>query len=216
MKRIIPNLTALCLITYACFLSIVVFWRASGLLMSSWPILAALGWLAWWLERYWWHDEASSQVNRMAEADNPAEKANLAELSGKTSIQEAAVTVVPGLPNEMAAQIRVMLDEAEEAVALSIQSFKHITLELREMAQCAREMMNWGSEKSPMIHSALAHLSERGEAISQNAQGVVTAFQFHDLLRQRMEGIAAFLEAAPIETTPLETVPLETAGSRKR
>ena len=187
MKTLITKYAAVCLLLYTGVLSLVVYWRTENLVMGIWTVLAAVGWMAWGFEHFGAPDYAEQQSDAV-----------VAPVTAQTEEKTAPQNEQALIPiNQMAEQVRVTLDEAEQAVALSIKMFKHIMLEAREMAQCAREMMNWGSEKSPLIHSALAHLSEKGEHISGNAQEVVTTFQFHDLLRQRLECIAAYLDTVP-------------------
>jgi hypothetical protein len=189
---------AACLLAYAGALSVIMFWQTDNTVIGVLVIVAAVGWLAWWLERFVMSAPQPAAVSPKTVSHSP--KA-VSRPTSKVASPPAPVPVpeekAPVPSNEMADQVRVTLTEAEQAICLSIKEFKHITAEAKEVAQTAREMMNWGSEKSPLIHSALAHLSERSEDISTNAQKLVTTFQFHDLMRQRLESVAAYLDTVP-------------------
>jgi len=196
--------SAACLLLYAGVLSIVVFWQKDNIVIGTLAILAAIGWLAWWIERYVLSDAARLQFAEGAASTVCAPSSSVLigqepERAGGGPAQ-AQVTEnarVSGQISHMAAQVRVTVEEAEQAIAVSIKAFNQIMAEANEAAQYAHEMMNCSSEKSPLIHSAFVHLSEKSEHITCNAQQIVMAFQFQDLLRQRLEYIAAYLDTMP-------------------
>lgn len=197
MKITGTKYAATCLLIYTAVLSVIMFWRVNSLPLSLLAVAAGAGWGLWWLERFAFSNRAgraalgpagAGSVLNYPRAENREDEAAPIQASGDAIRSEQA--------HYMAAQARLALAEAEQAVSLSIEAFNNIVFEAGEVARCTCEMTDWDSGNSPLMREALARLTEKGNHIRENAQIVVIAFQFHDLLRQRLERIAAYLETA--------------------
>jgi hypothetical protein len=184
-----------------------VFLRAEETLVNLACIVAVLGWVGWWYERgneptlfhdgatFTAHDTGSSQPEAQKQPSLAAAFArpNMGTPDTTSKEQNAEDENETGTDADIEADVSEVVEqvctarvEAEQAVNSAIDSFSALVEQARQIEECSQEVAGWQHNSNPMHQATVEFLVERSSALGQNVNRLVMAFQFNDLLSQRL------------------------------
>ncbi len=88
--------------------------------------------------------------------------------------------------SEVSLQISTARIEADTAVGVAIQSFGKIVEQAKQLEECSREVAGWQDAANPLRQDTVEYLVQCSQELGASVNQLVMAFQFNDLLSQRL------------------------------